>query len=116
MFGLTFDKLIVLAVIGVFILGPTRLPGYASKLASLVKGTRHMIDDLQQRARDELGPGYDDIDWQKLDPRQYDPRRIIREALIEPETDVESPASNEAPQSTPSESTPTTPTTTKNGA
>jgi sec-independent protein translocase protein TatB len=30
-----------------------------------------------------LGPDFDDMDWKKLDPRQYDPRRIIREALKE---------------------------------
>ena len=33
--------------------------------------------------RDEMGPDFDDVDWKKLDPRQYDPRRIIREALDE---------------------------------
>lgn len=33
--------------------------------------------------REELGPDFDDMDWKKLDPRQYDPRRIIREALQE---------------------------------
>jgi sec-independent protein translocase protein TatB len=31
-----------------------------------------------------MGPEYDDIEWKSLDPRQYDPRRIIREALLEP--------------------------------
>ncbi|HEV7169154.1 MAG TPA: Sec-independent protein translocase TatB, partial [Micrococcaceae bacterium] len=29
-----------------------------------------------------LGPEFEDVDWRKLDPRQYDPRRIIREALL----------------------------------
>ncbi len=33
--------------------------------------------------KDELGEGFEDLDWKKLDPRQYDPRRIIREALLE---------------------------------
>jgi hypothetical protein len=35
--------------------------------------------------KDEMGPDFDDVDWKKLDPRQYDPRRIIREALIDDE-------------------------------
>jgi sec-independent protein translocase protein TatB len=35
--------------------------------------------------KDEMGPEFDDVDWKKLDPRQYDPRRIIREALIDDE-------------------------------
>ena len=33
-------------------------------------------------AREEMGPDFD-VDWKKLDPRQYDPRRIIREALTD---------------------------------
>jgi sec-independent protein translocase protein TatB len=30
-----------------------------------------------------MGPDFDEVDWKKLDPRQYDPRRIIREALTD---------------------------------
>lgn len=83
MFGLTFDKLLVIAVIAVFLLGPERLPGYAAQLARFVKSVRRMADGAKDRLRDEMGPDFDDVDWQKLDPRQYDPRRIIREALAD---------------------------------
>ena len=30
-----------------------------------------------------MGADFDDVDWRTLDPRQYDPRRIIREALLD---------------------------------
>jgi sec-independent protein translocase protein TatB len=40
-----------------------------------------MANGAKDRMRDEMGPDFDDVDWKKLDPRQYDPRRIIREAL-----------------------------------
>ena len=30
-----------------------------------------------------MGEDFDDVDWRTLDPRQYDPRRIIREALLD---------------------------------
>lgn len=33
--------------------------------------------------KDEMGDEFDDVDWRQLDPRQYDPRRIIREALLD---------------------------------
>lgn len=85
MLGLTFDKILVIAVIAVFLIGPTRLPGYAAKLAQFIKNLRTMANDAKDRMRDELGPEFDDIDWKKLDPRQYDPRRIIRDALLEDE-------------------------------
>lgn len=82
-FGLTFDKLLVIGIIAVFLLGPERLPHYASQLARLVKSLRGLADGAKERMREEMGPDFDDIDWKKMDPRQYDPRRIIREALLD---------------------------------
>jgi len=84
-FGLTFEKLLIIGIIAVFILGPERLPYYASQLARLVKSLRTMANGAKDRMREEMGPDFDEIDWKKLDPRQYDPRRIIREALVEDE-------------------------------
>ena len=86
-FGLTFEKLLIIAVIAVFLLGPERLPGYAAKLAQLIRSLRDMARGAKDRMRDEMGPEFDDVDWQKLDPRQYDPRRIIREALLDDSPD-----------------------------
>jgi sec-independent protein translocase protein TatB len=82
---LTFEKLLVIGVIAVFLLGPQRLPEYAAKLAKLVRQLRGFADGAKDRLKEEMGPDYDDVDWKKLDPRQYDPRRIIREALLEDE-------------------------------
>ena len=93
--GLTFDKLLIIGIIAVFVLGPERLPYYASQLARLVKSARTMANGAKERMREEMGPDFDDIDWKKLDPRQYDPRRIIREALVdddEPAVVVKPPA------------------------
>ena len=78
MFGLTFEKLLIIGVIAVFILGPERLPHYAAQFAKLVRTVRDMARGAKDRMRDEMGPEFDDVDWQKLDPR-----RIIREALLE---------------------------------
>ncbi|GAA3748891.1 twin-arginine translocase TatA/TatE family subunit [Leifsonia bigeumensis] len=83
MFGLTFEKLLVIGILAVFLLGPERLPYYASQLARLVKNLKKMADGAKDRMREEMGPDFDEVDWKKLDPRQYDPRRIIREALTE---------------------------------
>ena len=92
-FGLTFDKLIIIAVIAVFLIGPDRLPGYAAQLARMVKSLRAMADGAKDRMREEMGSDFDEVDWKKLDPRQYDPRRIIREALLEdPATPAEATA------------------------
>lgn len=80
-FGLTFEKLLIIGVIAVFLLGPDRLPHYAAQLGRLVRSLRDLANGAKNRMREEMGPEFDEVDWQKLDPRQYDPRRIIRDAL-----------------------------------
>jgi sec-independent protein translocase protein TatB len=84
-FGLTIEKLLLIGVIVVFLVGPDRLPAYSAKLARFVRSLRDMANGAKERMRDELGPDFDEMEWKKLDPRQYDPRRIIREALTEEE-------------------------------
>jgi sec-independent protein translocase protein TatB len=82
-FGLTFEKLLLVGVVAVFLLGPERLPYYAQQLARLAKGLRRMADGAKERVKEEMGDEFDDVEWRKLDPRQYDPRKIIREALLD---------------------------------
>lgn len=80
MFGLTGEKLLILGLIAVFVLGPDRLPQYAAQLAKFVKSARRMAEGAKDQLSNEIG---EELDWKKLDPRQYDPRRIIREALAD---------------------------------
>jgi len=82
-FGLSSEKIMILLVLALFILGPERLPGYAKAFAQFIKKMRAMANSAQTQMKDELGEGFEDLDWKKLDPRQYDPRRIIREALLD---------------------------------
>ena len=82
-FGLSMEKLFLIGIIALFLIGPDRLPAYSAQLGRLIRRLREMASGAKGRMRDELGPDYDDVDWKKLDPRQYDPRRIIREALTE---------------------------------
>ena len=83
MFGLSGEKLLILGLIAVIVLGPERLPEYAKGLANIIKSIRKMAEGAKTQLKDELGEDYNDLDWRKLDPRQYDPRRIIRDALNE---------------------------------
>lgn len=94
MFGINGYELIVLAILAVAILGPERLPEYASQLARLVRELRRMATGAREQLREEVGPEIDDVDWRKLDPRQYDPRRIIKEALLDDVEDAVRPAPN----------------------
>lgn len=83
----------------VFLVGPDRLPAYSAKLARLVRSLRQMASGAKERMRDELGPDFDEMEWKKLDPRQYDPRRIIREALVEENPTDATPAAMPARES-----------------
>jgi len=91
-FGLTFEKLLLIGLIAVLLIGPDRLPGYAAQFARLIRSLRDMANGAKERMREEMGPDYDDVDWKKLDPRQYDPRRIIRETLLEDGATTAKPA------------------------
>lgn len=93
MFGINGYEFLLLALIAVIVLGPERLPEYASQLAQLVKGLRRMATGAREQLREEVGTEFDDVDWRKLDPRQYDPRRIIKEALLDDIEDAIKPVS-----------------------
>src|SRR5690625_3976791 len=80
--GINGFEALILLVIVLIVVGPERLPRYAAQLGKLVRGIKTMLGDAQERVRDELGPEGDDIPWDKLDPRQYDPRRIVRDAVM----------------------------------
>jgi sec-independent protein translocase protein TatB len=82
-FGLTIEKLLLIGLVAALILGPERLPRYAESLAQFTKRAREWVSTAKTRMRDEMGEDFDDVDWRTLDPRQYDPRRIIREALLD---------------------------------
>jgi sec-independent protein translocase protein TatB len=81
MLGLSFEKFLMIGMIAAMLIGPQHLPHYASKLAAFVRGLREMANGAQARMREEAGPEFDEVDWKKLDPRRYDPRRIVSEAL-----------------------------------
>lgn len=88
MFGINTPELLVIVVVAVLVIGPSRLPGYVEKLKNLIREVRKMASGARETIKEEAGVDIDDIDWKKLDPRQYDPRRIIREALLD-DDDVE---------------------------
>ncbi|MDY0908488.1 preprotein translocase subunit TatA [Microbacterium sp. CFBP9034] len=109
MFGVDPTKLFILAVLAAFLLGPTRMTAAAAWLGATVRQLRAFTEAAKQRARDEIGEEFDDIPWKALDPRQYNPRRIIADAILAPPTVPQGvdPPANPAPR--PSVPAPTAP-------
>ncbi|WP_213283100.1 twin-arginine translocase TatA/TatE family subunit, partial [Cellulomonas hominis] len=86
MFDINGGEFLVILLVAVIVIGPSRLPRYAEQLARLTKQARHYLQDAKRRVDDELGDDVKDIDWEALDPRKYDPRRIVRDALLDDDT------------------------------
>lgn len=108
--GLDMDKLLLIGLVAVLIIGPERLPKAAEAFSKFVRRAGEYLRDTRSKMRDELGPEIDEVDWRKLDPRQYDPRRIIRDALIEEPDFEQKPSSAATPASSnPFTSDPTAP-------
>lgn len=82
-FGLDWDKLVLLLIVAALLVGPERLPQYAETLARFTVRAREWLSGAKTRVKEELGDDFDDVEWRRLDPRQYDPRRIIRDALLD---------------------------------
>ncbi len=83
MFGINGFEMVILVLVALFVIGPQRLPEYAAKLRDLVRSFRRMAEGAKETVKQDFGADLDEYDWRSLDPRQYDPRRIVREALAE---------------------------------
>lgn len=85
LFGINGGEFIVLLIVAAVVIGPERLPGYAEQLAGFVRSARKMLSEAKTKVDSEFGAELGDVDWASLDPRRYDPRRIVRDALMEDE-------------------------------
>jgi sec-independent protein translocase protein TatB len=78
-------ELIVLAFVGIVVLGPDRLPGLAKDAARLIRALREMATGARTQLRDELGPEFADMDLRSLHPRT-----IIQRTLLGDDVDLNS--------------------------
>ena len=69
MFNIGPMELLVLAVVGLIILGPDRLPGLARDAARLLKALREIATGAQTQLKDELGPEFANLDFRSLNPK-----------------------------------------------
>ncbi|ABY22931.1 hypothetical membrane protein [Renibacterium salmoninarum ATCC 33209] len=106
MFNINGFEFLIIGIIAVLVIGPKRLPEYTQKFRNFVREARRMASGARDQIKEEAGVDLSTIDWQKLDPRQYDPRRIIREALLD---DDVKPVSEGAPVAAAIESAPPAP-------
>lgn len=83
MFGVNGVEAVLLLLLLLFLIGPERLPEYAEKLRELVRTAKRYSTGATDDLKVTLGPELADVDWRRFDPRRYDPRTIVRQALLE---------------------------------
>ena len=87
MVGISGWEFLILVALAAALIGPERLPEYVSKLRGYIRQARDMAEGAKSQLKDQMGPEFEDINWSAYDPRQYDPRKIVREALFDPDPD-----------------------------
>ena len=83
MFGISGSEFLVIILVAVVVVGPQRLPEYTRKLTQMVRQLRVFLDNARSQIAEEVGPEMAHLDVSSLDPRQYDRRKIVRDALGE---------------------------------
>ena len=77
MFNVGPFELVVLAVVGLIVLGPDRIPGLARDAARMIRTLRDLATGARTQLRDELGPEFADMDLRSLNPRTALQRAIL---------------------------------------
>lgn len=85
-------EFLIILVVAAVVIGPERLPHYVAQLRGWIRSARDLAEGARGQLREQMGPEFDNVDWKAYDPRQYDPRRIVREALMDDPPPVEAPA------------------------
>ncbi|GGB45258.1 translocase [Flexivirga endophytica] len=100
MFGISGWEFLILIALAAALIGPDRLPEYVGKLRGYIRQARDMAEGAKSQLKDQMGPEFEDINWRAYDPRQYDPRKIVRDALLDPdpEDEDEFDAGDDTPQ------------------
>jgi sec-independent protein translocase protein TatB len=79
MFNIGPMELMVLALVGLVVLGPDRLPGLAKDAARMIRTLRELATGARTQLRDELGPEFADVDLRNLNPRTAISRALLGE-------------------------------------
>ncbi len=98
MFNIGPMEFAVLALVGVIVLGPERLPSLARDAARLMRQLRDMATGARSQLKNELGPEFADVGLDSLrELRSLNPRTALQRALLGDDDDVAVPRSDDTP-------------------
>lgn len=82
-FGISGGEFLVILLVIMVVIGPSRLPEYTRTFAQFVRKARVSLEGAKASVREELGPELSDLKLADFDPRNYDPRKIVRDVMGE---------------------------------
>jgi len=75
-FDIGIGEVLGLAVLAMFLVGPERLPKVASEAAKWVKKIRELANSATAELKDNLGPGFEDLQPKDLNPKTFVKKQI----------------------------------------
>jgi len=69
-------ELIGLAILGMILVGPDKLPGLAVQAAKLLKKARSLATNATNELKENLGPGFEDLKPDDLNPKTFVKKQI----------------------------------------
>lgn len=69
MFNIGGGEVLALLVIGMILIGPDRLPNMAADAAKLLIRLKNMAQNVTNKLKENLGPGYEDLQVKDLHPK-----------------------------------------------
>lgn len=80
MFGIGMGEFLGLIVLGLFLVGPDKLPNAAKDFARIIHKVRNFTSDASRELKKNLGPGFEDLDVKDLTPKNL-AKKVIGDAL-----------------------------------
>ncbi|CAB4564797.1 MAG: Sec-independent protein secretion pathway component [Actinobacteria bacterium] len=75
-FDIGLGEIFGLAVLAMFLVGPERLPKVAGEAAKWVKKIRELANSATSELKENLGPGFEDLQPKDLNPKTFVKKQI----------------------------------------
>lgn len=74
-----WGEIALLVIVALFVFGPEKLPQVAQEAGRMIRGLRKMARDFSDDVKKELGPEFQDLDLEDLNPRTFVRKRLLSE-------------------------------------
>ncbi|SFS53900.1 Sec-independent protein translocase protein TatB [Saccharopolyspora flava] len=95
-----WPELLVLALVGLFVLGPDRLPQGAAWLGKTIRQVREYATGAREQIRSEVGPEFDELKKpleELRNVRNFNPKTAVTKHLLDGENPFEEFSRNSSP-------------------